>query len=510
MHVLRVAVGVAITLISLTVSLSAQTDNRLVVVVASKGQFRGETDVQGMKALADVAHQRGFPVTWLLKPDTTREMTDTLKQWNKAHGDEVGWLAEFSDPSATEEFDAMKKTVTWHPIRSAGHTRYDRNWANLAQKFGITGVWGRCFEQTFADNIVDRGSPFGFYYLDHACYKVPATNDGGLVSVPWVSSDPNLTFRTGWASGFTFDPNDPLSIGVIRAGNITYWKALVDAHIEQTRHNEFVPLVIQQEYPSVGDSLRNNDPEVLQVLEELLDYVKSRNVRAMTMSDAVALYRKVNAKRTPPTYALFDNLGSVGLAATPTPHSKTKRLHQLEVTSNRFAKATAGKPFNGFYATDFRDNTRFYFHPEGKRYNEHGALLSYYDANGLLMFDEGQSKPVRITSYLSLPMGAHTPMVLPEMSMWYDTADSIPEPVIETKEGPGGLSVNVQVEWTPTGRFTFSRLPYGVMVWGDYSRYRAPPDAPAGTKVLATEGIFIPIVLRTGPNRLQLNFTRIR
>lgn len=500
----------AVLSLLLAVPAVAQPPPGVVAVIASKGQFKGPTDREGMEALAKVAHQRGYPVTWLLKPAAATEMADTLKQWQKGFGDEVAWFAEYPVPGAEAELKALKKAVTGQPIRSAGQTRFGADWVRLAANEGISGVWGRCFEQTYADNIVDRGSPFGFYYLRPDCYKVPATNDGGLVSVPWMSSDINLVFRTGWASGFTFDPDDPLAIGVIRAGDIRYWEALVDQTIAQAAYNAFVPLVIQQEYSAVGDSLRRKDGEDLAVLGDLFDLLKKRGIPVVTMSEAVRRYQQANPKRTPPTYALYDNLGSVGLAAAPQAHPRTGRLHTLQVVTEPLTKANAGKPFNGFFATDFSEGIRRYVHPEGKTYGQHGKLFAYYDVHGLLMFDEGVSKPVRITSYLALPANAHTPMVLPEMSHWYRTQDAIPEPTIDRAETATGLTITIKAAWTPAGRFTHARLPYGVMLWGDFARYRLPPQAPAGAKILGTHGLFIPVVLQSGDNQVSLSLTRVR
>jgi len=126
------------------------------------------------------------------------------------------------------------------------------------------------------------------------------------------------------------------------------------------------------------------------------------------------------------------------------------------------------------------------------------------------MFDEGNSKPVRITSYLSLPAHAHTPMVLPEMSPWYQTHALIPDPVIEQLESPAGLSISIKAAWNPSGRFTHPQLPYGVMLWGDFSRYRLPPQAPVGAKILGTHGLFIPFVLPSGEKQFSLSLPRVR
>jgi hypothetical protein len=102
---------------------------------------------------------------------------------------------------------------------------------------------------------------------------------------------------------------------VVRAGNLDYWKRLVGEYRKQTVWNEIVPLVIQEEYASIGDALRRQDPESLEVLNGLFQYLREQRIRVVTMQEAVNLYRKAYPTATPPTYALFDNLGTNGLAA---------------------------------------------------------------------------------------------------------------------------------------------------------------------------------------------------
>lgn len=479
----------------------------LVVVIASKGQFKGEPDFQGMDALAECAHRYGHPVTWFLKPVTVGPATERLKQWGSQYGDELAWFAEYAEPGPGEEYAEMKKLVTWQPLRSAGNSRYGSLFVKLAEEKGLTGVWGASFEQSSAENIADRGTTFGFHYLRPDCYKVPNPKAGGVVSVPWVSTDVNLTYRLGWGSGFTFDPDDVLAIGAVRAGKLEYWKRLVDEYRKQTAWNEFVPLVIQQEYASLGEALRRKDGEALEVLAGLFQYLRDQRIQVVTMAEAVRLYRKHAETNTVPTYALFDNLGREGLAAQPVP---AKHGRRLQVTSNRLAKAASGRPFHGFYASDYSNGVLTYVDPQGKGYAEHGPLFAYYDVNGLLMFESSNAQPIRITSYTSLPGEPHRPMVLPEMSAWYNTDQLILRATITQSNVLGSLQVNVRVQAERNFIFTGERYAYGVMLWGDYAGYRVPSQAPAGTRILGRRGLFIAMPLVPGENILALEFPRAR
>lgn len=490
------------------VAAHAALPGELVVVIASKGQFKGEPDFQGMDALAESAHRHGHPVTWFLKPVTVGPASERLKKWKSQYGDELAWFAEHAEPGPGEEYAEMKKLVTWQPIRSAGNSRYDRLFYLLAEKQGITGIWGAYFEQSYAEALADRGTTFGFHYMRPDCYKVPNPRGAGIVSVPWVSTDINLTFRLGGASGFTFDPDDVIQIGVAHPGRSEYWKRLVDEYRKQTVWNEVVPLIIQQEYTSVGDALRRKDPASLALLGDLFQYLREQRIRVVTMSDAVALFRKAHPDTTPPTYALYDNLGADGLPAQPAAHPKTGRLQRLQVISNRISGAQGGVGFNGFYASTLSNQIRSYVDLEGRAYPQQGRLLAYYDVLGLLMFEEGRSAPIRITPYASLPENPHKPRVLPEMSAWFNTQDKIPQAQLLVTNALGAVRITAQANWERSASFGGERLAYGLMLWGDYSAYRLPAKAPAGSRILGRSGLLLAFPLVPGDNRLELTLER--
>jgi hypothetical protein len=235
-------------------------------------------------------------------------------------------------------------------VVSTGNTKYGQAWVELYQRLGIESVWGRCYEQTDADHICDRGSPHGFYYLRPDCYKAPNTAAGGLISVPWLSNDPNLVFRCGFQSTFTFDPDDPMSMGFIGAGRCEYWFALVNELQKQTRYNKFVPLVIQQEYGSGG-----LHPRWLEPMDELLAYLKRKGTAVVGQAEAVRRYKAASGDRTPPTYGVFDNLGKLDIVQHPLPSAQ----FTFEVTTNRLRTAFMGAPFNGYYTTDWDNRSKF-------------------------------------------------------------------------------------------------------------------------------------------------------
>ena len=132
-----------------------------------------------------------------------------------------------------------------------------------------------------------------------------------------------------------------------------------------------------------------------------------------------------------------------------------------------------------------------------------GRNLTYFDRNGLLIFDEGRPVPIRITSYLNDPT-RYMRGILPELSSLFDTDKYIPKAEVRTSRQGGHLQVTVRVALERLPQYMGERLPYGVMLWGDYSAWQVPAGAPAGTKILGSEGLFVPMLLKVGLNTLEL------
>lgn len=480
----------------------ASEKGQLVVCFASKGDFApSATSTEALTGITDLVHRYGIPVTYYMKPFTAEKHKSQLKKWHEEYGDEVGWFSEgITVDKAQTELDQLRSIVDWQVIRTTGNIRYGADWVQLYQANGIESVWGRCYEQTYTDNITDRGCPFGFYYLYPACFKVPNKANGGLISVPWLSNDLNLIFRTAQQSTFTFDVNDPQDIRVATAEDDSFWLAELNEYKKQTRYNKIVPLVIQQEFHEFALSepgLETRRKEGYALLESLFKILQREGIKVVTVSEAVDMYKAAYPEKTPPTYGLFDNIAR---------HVPIVRdCKHLELTNRRFATGK-GPCYNGYYATNREDRMWYYYHPDSIPYYEHGKLLTYYDVNGLLVFEEGKKDPIRITPYTSLPENLFGEAILPEMSYWYDTDRFIPRSELRQETTADGFVIDIRVKAEHNQVFTGEELPYGVMLWGDYSNYEIPADAPLGTKILQTEGLFIPMLLEEGMNEIRLFF----
>ena len=485
----------------------AENEGKLVVCFASKGDYiHSPGSEAGLKGLTSLLHKYGFRGTYYLKSSTIAACQADLQAWNNSHGDEVGWLSDGESlAKAGDELKKMRDVLPGQKIRAAGHMRYGAPWVNFFVQNGVESVWGRCYEQTATDGITDRGCPFGFYYAKPDCFKAPNPGQGGVISVPWLANDLNLVFRTAQQSTFTFDPNDPQDIGVSTPADDSFWRAELNEYKKQTRYNKIVPLVIQQEIGEFDFSTRTHwKKSGAAIFENLLKILKAGGIQVVTVSEAVDMYKTAYPTATPPTYGVFGNI------AATTPIIKNNR--SLQPVTEPFAIAkkdqykSFGPTFNGFYATGRIGRTWYYYEPAGAPLDSFGKNFSYYDKNGLLVFIEGNSSPVRITPYSNLPKDAFNTAILPEFSHWFDTDKFIPKAEVKTKKTPAGLTVSVKVATIPNPIYTGETMPYGVVLWGDYSAYAVPASAPVGTKILARDGLFIPLLLKAGENSLAVDF----
>jgi hypothetical protein len=462
----------------------------------------------GMKIMADLAHKYGHPVTWYLKPDLAEYAKKDLQEWHHKYGDEVAWFAEHWNPKQPleEEIAQLQKVVTWQKVRAVGDINYNRKKVEFFEKVGMESIWGRCWDQSAADGISDRGCPWGFYYLNPDCYRVPNPSTNGLVSVEWVNRDLNLVFRTAWSEFFSFVSYDTILSGVLLPGRCEYWFNLVDEYRRQTKYNKYVPVITMHEfnlYSKDQNKKEYNHYTRLSplVFDELYEYLKLQKVTVLPVSASVDKFKKAHPEKTPPTYAFFDNLSRV-----PIVKDRVQKipgfsipLRHIKLETERFKESRIGAKYNGYYPVQWAKDgfTYPYFHPTGKRFEDQPPVFIYYDDNGHLFFDPGNPKPIRVTSYLNLPKPM--PPIVPEYSYWFDTDKEIPTAEIIADKKQDALIVKVVVT-------ADKEFPYGVMLWGDYTGYKVPDTAPYGTKVIETQGLFIPLVLKAGVNRFEFRF----
>lgn len=328
---------------------------------------------EGIKRLADVAHADGVPVTWLINPKSAEEGKDLFKEYHDKYGDAIGYILtggidvekqwgdesylykHLSNKKLAElikgELDSIKKSLPWADIQIGGGGYRSNRIIKIFEDLGLTAVWGHCWEQTYTDNISDRGAPWGFYYASHDGYKAPARYERGLVAIEWTARDLNIAFRTGKPETYSTDPNDVGRAGICDGKQCEYWKWMTDQYARNTKYNKMVPLAVHQEAHEMQNDIiyshpyNNNEIEdATYMLDTIFKHAKSIGAKMVNANDAIKAYRDLY-KTTPPTYALF-----------------------TDTLLNK-------------YPDDF----------------------VYFDVNGQLFYDRGKMDPVLIRNYVGTP-----------------------------------------------------------------------------------------------------------
>ena len=420
----------------------------------------------GIRRTAEVAHANGVPVTWLVNARSAAEAKEVFTQYHEKYGDDVAlmlpgndaetrraggdkaWFRSLTYPQMKTlletESAAIKRSLPWAELEIVGGSHRTNIMVRAAEDLGFKALWGHCWEQAYTDDISDRGTPWGYYYVSRDCYKAPASYPGGLVAIEWTVRDLDKAFRTGKPETYSTDPND-----VMRARpqlcdhrQIDYWKRLVGEYQANARWNAIVPLMVQQEAHEMENSekVRVYSPQDIDnaanMLDELFKHVRSTGAAIVPAAKAVAAYREAH-RRTPPTYALVHDV-------TPTAAEKKDK-----------------------------------------------DLFIYFDANGQLFFDRGKTEPVLIRNYLGTPdPSGHD----------FAGVKEVPAARISATRDASGVTFDCTV--TAAGS-----LPYGFAFWGDYTGQTIHVAAPAVTKVLDGELAYVGVVLKPGENHFKITIS---
>ncbi len=424
--------------------------------VGMANRFHEETTcLKGMRLLSDTLHPHGVKITWIVSPGSAKLAAKELTEWHERYGDDIA-VATPEQSAIPSTFSgniqekkkcfmdacaAIKEALPWaNPVIATGHN--DPDIVQLCEELGFEGVWGFCWEQIEVDGITDRGCPWGFYYMDEKDRLRPRTSRGP-VAMEWTSRDLLKAFHSGNPCVYSSDPNDPARAGLCRWENIDYWKAFADNYIRNTRYNEQVFLVQEQEAHEMERGgtwfcyTEEDIREAAVLLEEFVKHIKP-HATMMTLAEAVRAYKAQNEK-TASSYMLWED----------TPHA----------------------PLNPDYAWDTCAG------PWPKTF-------MHYDCGAQMMFVQGQVRPVCIRNY----------------NRPWDNVGYYEEPVIPRPR----LEYNTQYHWSRELSVSVEApcdMPYGMALWGDYSLYQIA-EAPGLVegKILQRELLFLRYDLKKGKN----------
>lgn len=416
----------------------------------------GKTCLDGMRALADIMHPRGVPVTWIVSPESAAIAADILTAWHIAHGDEVAVELPVLEGSYAEKEQFLKdrrakvrQALPWAEAAIAGNVHCDPDIVKLLEAAGFEGVWGFCWEQIVVDDITDRGCPWGFFYMDPADRLKPAAHRS-VVAVPWLSHDLLKTYHCGNAPVYTNDPNDVARASICAWEDTAYWDAFADNYHRNTRYNDAVFLLQHQEAHEMECNGRNHCytsediREAAILMARHVDHLLAKpNVRVLSLPDAVRHYRTLN-ERTAPSFMLWQD--------TP-----TRRPNP-----------------------DYTWNTCIGPWPR---------TFLYYDCGAQMMFIDGQVQPACIRNYAKS----------------WDDKDYCREMHVPRPR----LIRNTQYVWRREIEISVTSekaMPYGFALWGDYSLYQiGEARGLVAGKILPRELLFLRYDLQPGENRFTVS-----
>ncbi len=412
-----------------------------------------ETCLTGMRLLADTLHPFGVKITWLVSAASARLAATELTEWHTNFGDDIAvqipGRVESLDETARllkQEIEGIQQALPWsNPVIAGGDHRHPEI-GSMLESIGIEGLWGFCWEQIEADDITDRGCPWGFYYIDPAERLRPARGRG-VIGMEWTARDLLKSFHSGDPTAYSTDPNDVGRTSLCSWEHIDYWKGMADNYIRNTRYNEVVLLQQHQEAHEMERTqyctcyTKEDILESAVMLREFVRHIQP-HAEMMTLPEAARFYRE-QFDHTPSSYMLWDDV--------PTP------------------------PANRDYNWSL---------PEGPW----PRTFLYYDRGAQMMFIQGKVEPVCIRNY----------------SKQWDTVDYFAEYPIPRAR----LEKMTRYHWNRELEILVKApkaMPYGLALWGDYSLYQID-EAPGliEGKMLPHELLFLRYDLQEGENRLKV------
>jgi len=414
---------------------------------------KGKTCLDGMRLLADTLHPLGVPITWIMSAGSARIAKDTLCKWHEEHGDAVAvqvptLSGDFEEKKAAiaGERDAIAEALPWAELTvAAGHQDFEI--PALLEDLGFDGLWGFCWEQIEVDQITDRGSPWGCYFMRRDQRLAPA-GQRGVVAMEWTARDLLKSYHSGNPCLYSTDPNDVARGGLCSWEEIGYWKDMADNYLRNTRYNEHVFLLQHQEAHEMerSDLCKCYTPEDIREAAVMLDgfvrHIKDRAV-FLTLPQAARLYRDTYAHAAS-SYMLWED--------SPTP------------------------PYNPDYSWST---------PTGPW----PRTFLFHDCRAQLIFIEGKVEPVCIRNYgREWRSGEYfaEPMI-PRARLVHNTRFGWRREIVIDVESP-------------------SAMPYGMALWGDYSLYQLD-DCPGllEGKMMSRELLFLRYDVVEGTNRFTIH-----
>lgn len=241
--------------------------------------------VAGIVNLARVAHKHRVPVTWILTESAARDLRSELAEWHREFGDEVAVALVHLEQNADayrRRREKIQECCSWSKVEIAG-IGGGKSTQMLAalQQTGFRGLWGYCWEQIYVDGITDFGQPPGMFRASKKSYKMPSSDDDGIIAIEWISRDLNKAFWTSNPVHFSVESDAFLVMGDWPWDvTLEYYDHVLAEYQRNARAGHPIPLIFQEEAEQLAPGLVNETYDAVYAkMLEWLDAAFARTPR---------------------------------------------------------------------------------------------------------------------------------------------------------------------------------------------------------------------------------------
>ncbi len=400
-----------------------------------------------MRFLAEVAHKHGIPITWGIEATSARAFAKDLTEWHASHGGEVTLMVDIAPiwGSGTDSSDLIKSAEHIVTMReklpdyiSSEKDRLQRaiEWANPIVAGGMqkNHVLLYALAQVgFAGlwgygwgDRADDGCPFGCFFPSVDRHNFCGASTSRIVGIPHTSLLPPQT-----PLGPKETEDTDFQAQVL---NGTAQQAF-DCYAANAGWNRWLAYIQRIDAVEVA-SLTS---EQLNRLDTYLAYVsEAPETQIMSLPDVVRS-RQAIGEQTQPTFLLTD--------------TEMEGEEEVSTTSDK-------------------------------------SILSYYDTECQLVFEEGRMEPIRVTNYISPPISSRNgaEVNLPQIEQF------------RPSRSRSQLRMQFTLESTKA-------MPYGLAVWGNHAGLTLAASNAQEVTWLDNQLLFVRVNLQAGKNEIEVVLT---
>jgi len=410
-----------------------------------------------MRLLAEVAHKRHIPVTWVVDVNSARTFADDLTAWHESYGDEPLLMLDIAPIWETDadlkdsaqlaeqivtmreklpkyissEWSKVQRVMEWAPPSVTGADWKTHVLIYALEQVGFRGLWGYHWEGTESDFGDDRGCPFGFFYPSTDHHNLGGAPSSRTVAIPHASLD--LVEVGGPREGDTEQVEQANLQKQISSGRA---QRTFNHYLSSAKWNRWLAYIQHIEAADLVE-LASED---LEQLDAYFAHVsKGHETQVMLLSQAVNDYQ-LAFDQTSPTFLLIGN--------------------DLEIDED----VPSSSPSH--------------------------ATLFYYDDECQLIFEKGKMEPIDMKNYVSPPTESR-----------YGVEFNLPQ--IE-RFRPTRVRNKLRMHFALAST---KAMPYAFAIWGNHEGLTLVESNAKVVKWLSDQILFVRIDLEPGNNDIEVLLT---